>query len=124
MNPTFLTENGWKTICRDAKIKDTRLLQALAAYEGAGKDDLEGQLKELGTIGQVADGLKKNREVASNAEAAKYLRVDRTTIYRWERAGILRSYPLPIRGRRFKQSDLDALLESGGKEDGESTRTR
>ena len=58
------------------------------------------------------------------AEAAKYLRVDRTTIYRWERAGILRSYPLPIRGRRFKQSDLDALLESGGKEDGESTRTR
>jgi excisionase family DNA binding protein len=57
-------------------------------------------------------------------EAAKYLRVDRTTIYRWEKAGILRSYPLPIRGRRFKQADLDALLESGGQIDGDETRTR
>ena len=51
-------------------------------------------------------------------EAAKYLKGDRTTIYRWEKAGILPSYPLPIRGRRFKQSDLDQLLESGGKTDG------
>jgi excisionase family DNA binding protein len=58
-------------------------------------------------------------------EAAKYLRVDRTTIYRWEKAGLLRSYPLPIRGRRFKQADLDALLESGGDVDGKgTTRTR
>jgi excisionase family DNA binding protein len=57
-------------------------------------------------------------------EAAKYLKVDRTTIYRWEKAGILRSYPLPIRGRRFKQADLDALLESGGQGNGDKTRTR
>ena len=57
-------------------------------------------------------------------EAAKYLRVDRTTIYRWEKAGILRSYPLPIRGRRFKQGDLDALLESGGTANGTETRSR
>ena len=57
-------------------------------------------------------------------EAAKYLKVDRTTIYRWEKAGILRSYPLPIRGRRFKQADLDALLESGGKDDGTKARSR
>jgi excisionase family DNA binding protein len=57
-------------------------------------------------------------------EAAKYLRVDRTTIYRWEKAGILRSYPLPIRGRRFKQADLDALLESGGTGSGDEGTTR
>jgi len=50
--------------------------------------------------------------------------VDRTTIYRWEKAGILRSYPLPIRGRRFKQAELDALLEPGGKTDGDETRKR
>ena len=55
------------------------------------------------------------------SEAAKYLKVDRTTIYRWEKAGILRSYPLPIRGRRFKQTDLDALLE-GEKANGGGTK--
>lgn len=81
------------------------------------------------TIGRVKSWIRAVRFRAvpdwlTAAEAAKYLRVDRTTIYRWEKAGILHSYPLPIRGRRFKQADLDALLDPGGQTDGDKARTR
>ena len=48
------------------------------------------------------------------SEAAKYLKVDRTTIYRWEEAGLIRSYPLPGgRGRRFDREELDGVLGKG-----------
>jgi excisionase family DNA binding protein len=51
------------------------------------------------------------------SEAAKYLKVDRTTIYRWEEAGLIRSYPLPTgRGRRFDRDELDAVLRGERKE--------
>ena len=51
------------------------------------------------------------------SEAAKYLKVDRTTIYRWEEAKLIRSYPLPTgRGRRFDREELDAVLRQERKE--------
>lgn len=53
------------------------------------------------------------------SEAAKYLRVDRTTIYRWEDAGLIHSYPLPTgRGRRFDRDELDAVLRRTPKKEG------
>ena len=48
-------------------------------------------------------------------EAAKYLKVHRTTIYDLIERGVLPYYELKgARGRRFKREDLDALLEPGG----------
>jgi len=59
-------------------------------------------------------------------EAAAYLKVDRTTIYRYCDSGLLPYFDLKTKGgRRFKREDLDALLEPGGKTDGtRTTRTR
>lgn len=48
------------------------------------------------------------------AEAARYLRVHRTTIYAWCDEGRLPFYELESGGgRRFKREDLDALLKRG-----------
>lgn len=43
-------------------------------------------------------------------EAAEYLRVTRSTLYRWMKASKLRSYKLGDRAVRVKRKDLDALL--------------
>ncbi len=46
-------------------------------------------------------------------EAAAYLKVDRTTIYRYCGQGLLAFYDLKTGGgRRFRRQDLDALLSS------------
>lgn len=45
-------------------------------------------------------------------EAAAFLRVGRSTIYRMSEANQLRSHVLPSgRGRRFHRSDLEAALQ-------------
>jgi excisionase family DNA binding protein len=50
-------------------------------------------------------------------QAAQYLQVSRATLYNWIRQGILAYYELPAgRGRRFRKSDLDALLQRRGGE--------
>lgn len=44
-------------------------------------------------------------------EAAEFLRVDRTTIYRWAREGELAYHELPRgAGRRFHRNDLESVL--------------
>jgi excisionase family DNA binding protein len=51
-------------------------------------------------------------------EAATYLRVNVSTIYRWCDEGRLRYYELESGGgRRFKREDLDGLLRPGGKDE-------
>jgi excisionase family DNA binding protein len=46
------------------------------------------------------------------AEAAKYLRVSRQTVYAYMEQKLLPYYELKSRGgRRLRKSDLDALLE-------------
>lgn len=48
------------------------------------------------------------------AEACAYLRVSKTTLYDYMNSGRLKFYNLAgTRTRRFRQSDLDALLEPG-----------
>jgi excisionase family DNA binding protein len=49
------------------------------------------------------------------SEAARYLRVTRSTIYRWSEEGRLRFFQLEggTRGRRWNREDLDALLREG-----------
>lgn len=56
-------------------------------------------------------------------QAAKYLKVHRTTIYDLCDRGVLPYFELKgARGRRFKREDLDALLEPGGQSDGNRTK--
>jgi excisionase family DNA binding protein len=58
-------------------------------------------------------------------EAAKYLKVHRTTIYDLCDRGVLPYFELKgARGRRFKREDLDSLLEPGGQHGDKTTRTR
>ena len=46
----------------------------------------------------------------SEKEAQEYLGVSRSTLYRWQKEGKLKVYKLG-RQRRYRQKDLDALLE-------------
>ncbi len=48
----------------------------------------------------------------SEKEAQEYLGVSRSTLYRWQKDGKLKVYKLG-RQRRYRQGDLDALVEPG-----------
>lgn len=47
----------------------------------------------------------------AQAEAAEYLGITDRTLRRWVASGQLPAYRLGVRLLRFKQSDLDALLQ-------------
>lgn len=52
-------------------------------------------------------------------EAAAYLKVERSTIYRYCELAVLPYFVLKTGGgRRFKREDLDALLEPGERREG------
>ena len=69
------------------------------------------------TLRAVPDWLTVN-------EAAAYLKVERSTIYRYCELGLLPFFELKTGGgRRFKREDLDALLEPGGKQTDGSDKT-
>lgn len=60
-----------------------------------------------------------SEEWLTAAEAAKYLKVSKPTIYRLSAEGRLPFFTIAGRGdRRYKRTDLDAVLEPGqeGKE--------
>jgi excisionase family DNA binding protein len=46
----------------------------------------------------------------TTAEVAAFMRVDRGTVVRWAKAGDLRSIRTPGGHRRFRESDVGALL--------------
>lgn len=62
----------------------------------------------------------ERQEWFTASEAADFLRVTRSTIYRWARASHLRYHLLPEgTGRRFHRSDLEAVLRSADQRSGE-----
>lgn len=70
--------------------------------------------------GRVADD-----EWMTITGATAYLKVSRPTLYRWMTDGLLPFYTLPSdSGRRFKRSDLDALLTPGSPSAERETRTQ
>lgn len=73
MPDKFLTEDGWKAVVTRFKLKDKELQKALFMYEEQLDDDYEYRLKYLGKITTLAANLKKDKEVAGNAEVVKYL---------------------------------------------------
>ena len=65
--------------------------------------------RSAGRVRAVPDWLTVN-------EAAAYLKVERSTVYRYCELGLLPYFELKTGGgRRFKREDLDALLEPGGR---------
>ena len=73
MDQKLLTEAGWKSIAAKFKVKDNGLLRALAIYEKLDEKDLNGRLKAVGPVSQLATGLKKVKEVAALEDVADYL---------------------------------------------------
>jgi len=62
-------------------------------------------------VGELSDRFRSLPDWLTVREAAAYLKVDRTTIYRYCEQGRLRFSELTSGGgRRFKRRDLDALL--------------
>jgi excisionase family DNA binding protein len=65
---------------------------------------------------------EERQEWFTPAEAARYLRVTRQTIYRYMEQGLLTYYVLKSGGgRRLRRSDLDALLEQPSSSEGPSS---
>ncbi len=48
-------------------------------------------------------------------EVAQYLKVSKTTVYRWTEEGKLKKYKAG-RGNRYKKIDIDQYMESGKNE--------
>ena len=65
----------------------------------------------------VKNNQNERQDWFTPAEAAKYLRVSRQTIYNYMDGGLLPYYELVSGGgRRIRRSDLDALLKPPSKE--------
>ena len=65
----------------------------------------------------VKDDQSEGQSWFTPAEAAKYLRVSRQTIYNYMESGLLPYYELASGGgRRIRRSDLDGLLRPATKE--------
>jgi excisionase family DNA binding protein len=61
---------------------------------------------------KVKEDPQQPQEWFTPAEAARYLRVSRQTIYNYMEQGLLKYYELKSGGgRRLRRADLDALLE-------------
>ena len=73
MDPKFLSENGWKAVSLKFKVKDNGLQKALANYEDTDEQDLDGRLKCVATVSQLAGALKKGKDGPRAPEVAKYL---------------------------------------------------
>jgi excisionase family DNA binding protein len=59
-----------------------------------------------------------SQELLTSAEAARVLRVSKSTINRYVRLGQLRAYRLPSGYLRFRREDVEKLLEELGGDDG------
>jgi hypothetical protein len=73
MDPKLLTENGWKTIVAKFKIKDNGLQRALATLEKLDENAHDDRLKAIAAISQLANTLKRAKDVAAAAPVVKYL---------------------------------------------------
>jgi excisionase family DNA binding protein len=58
-----------------------------------------------------------SEELLTSTEAARLLRVSKSTIARYVRLGQLRAYRLPSGYLRFRREDVEALLELLGDKD-------
>jgi excisionase family DNA binding protein len=62
-------------------------------------------------LGDATEEAAKMTEFLTIDEAARYLKISRTTVYRFVRQGLLVPYRLGERVVRFRKDDLDAALK-------------
>jgi hypothetical protein len=72
-DPKLLTENGWKAIASQFKLKDNGLLRALSAYENLADDKQAERLTAIGSVNVLAGNLKKDQSVVLIPRASNYL---------------------------------------------------
>src|SRR5437868_5949962 len=73
MDPKALSENGWKAFVAKYKVKDNGLQKALATYEKLDDDAHDECLRTIAAVSQLANTLKRAKEVAAAAPVLKYL---------------------------------------------------
>jgi hypothetical protein len=69
----FLSDGGWKDVASKHKLKDNGLLKALSELKRLGDDKHDEALKLLDEALKLIGQLKKAKDVAAAAPAAKYL---------------------------------------------------
>jgi hypothetical protein len=73
MNNDLLTESSWKATAAKNKVKDNGLHRALADLERIDEDDHPAQLKAIAKVDQLANALKRSKEVSDNDAVVDYL---------------------------------------------------
>ena len=73
MIPKSLSEVGWKAIVTKNDVKDNGLQKALAAYEDLNDDEHDERLKAIASVSQLANALKRVKDVTALPDVAKYL---------------------------------------------------
>jgi hypothetical protein len=68
-----LNPASWKAVAVKFKIKDNGLERALASYDKLADDAHDECLKAIATVTQLANTLKRAKEVVTASEAVKYL---------------------------------------------------
>jgi hypothetical protein len=68
-----LDPKAWRAISGKCKIKDNGLEKALSTYEKLADDAHDDCLKTIAVVAQLANALKRAKEVAAAPEAAKFL---------------------------------------------------
>jgi hypothetical protein len=90
MDPTLLTERGWKAALAKFKLKDNGLQRALATSEKLDEKDHDERIKAMNSVCQLALTLKKSKEVAAIPPAVKHL-TDMVTAGQAEQREILKA---------------------------------
>jgi len=116
MDAKLLTEGGWKAKAAMCKVKDNGLQQALAAYEKLEDDAHDDCLKGIARICERAANLKRSKEVAAVAVAAKYL-ADLLSAFDAEKNDVLKDKAAAQKTAAAKQDecadDDDEAVEQG-----------
>src|SRR5581483_3383236 len=69
----MIDPKAWKAVSAKYKIKDNGLDKALTGYNNLDEDANDDRLKAVSAIGQLANALKKAKEVLTSPEAVKFL---------------------------------------------------
>lgn len=85
-------------------VSNEQILSAAAGLLGLSVEQLKAALASLRR--------PNHDKLLSRREAAKYLNLDYTTVKAWADAGKIPQYKMGYKTVKYKQSDLDALLES------------
>src|ERR1051326_8366790 len=73
MNPKILDPDAWKVLVKRLNLEDNGLLKALTLLDGLAADKHADRIKVLKAINDLAQKMKKSKEVIDSRDAAKYV---------------------------------------------------